>query len=133
MAGPLNRPRRKRRENVAEQKQTWFAEAYDFLANDVVASPGHTRKPVRKVALDRIRELMVEREHLTAEDGKLPAQERTAFKRAKEHFLAGENHGREGRLHMANLKAREEANMARVTCRVTSRVCHATGGIYAVA
>lgn len=79
----------KRRENVAEHKQHWFAEAYDFLANDVVAAPGpYTRKPIRKVSIDRIRALMQEREQLTAENGKLPEKERTAFKRAKEHFIA---------------------------------------------
>ena len=30
---------RKRRENVSEQKQAWFAEAYDFLADSVVPRP----------------------------------------------------------------------------------------------
>ena len=77
----------RRRANVSEQKQAWFAEAYDFLAGSVVPSPGYTRKPVRKVPLDRIRDLMVEREQLTTEDGKLPARERVAFQRAKEHFI----------------------------------------------
>ena len=77
----------KRGRKPDEQKRQWFVDAYDLLSEGVTATPGFTGKPVRKVATDRIRDMMVERGWLTKEYGKLPASERAAFKRAKEHFI----------------------------------------------
>ena len=61
MAGPLNRPPASG-ERTSPHKSRGGSWTPTFLACDVEASRGYTSKPVRKVALDRIRDLMVERD-----------------------------------------------------------------------
>lgn len=70
-----------------EQKRQWFIDAYDFLADGMPTEPGYTKAPVRKVAIEAIRDLMVERSWLSKEDGKIPPSERMAFGRAKDALL----------------------------------------------
>jgi hypothetical protein len=71
----------------AERKRAWLLETYDELAGDTELVPGHTKQPVRKVAIESIRQRMIKRGYLDTEDGKVPSRERVAFQRAREELI----------------------------------------------
>lgn len=74
---------------TGKRKQAWFLEALDEIAGGVTASPGHTGQPVYKVKLLAIRDHMLNRGHLEADDnGKITGAERTALTRTKQDLVA---------------------------------------------
>jgi hypothetical protein len=85
------------RGNSGQTTRQWFLEALDELAEDAGLEPGHTAAPVRKVALDRIRDRMKSLGQLDTEDGKLIPQARTAFHRARKELLAAKTLASDGK------------------------------------
>jgi hypothetical protein len=75
------------KESVGARKRAWLQDAYRDLSDDVPLATGHNAAPVRKVSIENIRQTMIKRGHLEAEDGKLPASERKAFQRAREELI----------------------------------------------
>jgi hypothetical protein len=75
--------------NDRTQISRFFLEVYDYLADDVTASPGHDGKSVRKVTVDAIREEMKSRGILDLDDkGAVTANSRQQFSRAKNDLFA---------------------------------------------
>jgi hypothetical protein len=76
-----------RKESASARKRAWLTDIYNDLACDAPRVPGYNGATVRKVPIVAIRETMVKRGYLEAEDGKVPASERKAFQRAREELI----------------------------------------------
>jgi hypothetical protein len=86
----------KAKESAGDHKRAWLIEVYNDLAGDLVPTPGYTAALVRNVLIKDIRATTIARGFLALEDGKLPAGERTAFRRPREERIRNDEFASDG-------------------------------------